>query len=74
MVKKSPDEQWNRQNCILFHETIPLKLINTVFRCKGGSTLYRPKNHWQYVFQRSNHKLACCVHVACIAYDNEHIC
>jgi hypothetical protein len=25
MVRKSPDKQWNRQNSILFHETIPLK-------------------------------------------------
>jgi hypothetical protein len=24
MVRKSPDKQWNRQNSILFHETIPL--------------------------------------------------
>jgi hypothetical protein len=27
MVLKSPDKQWNRQNSILFHETIPLNLI-----------------------------------------------
>jgi hypothetical protein len=26
MVRKSPDKQWNRQNSILFHETIPLSL------------------------------------------------
>jgi hypothetical protein len=25
MVRKSPDKQWNHQNSILFHETIPLK-------------------------------------------------
>jgi hypothetical protein len=25
MVRKLPDKQWNRQNSILFHETIPLK-------------------------------------------------
>jgi hypothetical protein len=25
MVRKFPDKQWNRQNSILFHETIPLK-------------------------------------------------
>jgi hypothetical protein len=24
MVRKFPDKQWNRQNTILFHETIPL--------------------------------------------------
>jgi hypothetical protein len=27
MVRKSPDKQWNRQNSILFHETIPLKKV-----------------------------------------------
>jgi hypothetical protein len=24
MIRKSPDKQWNRQNSILFHKTIPL--------------------------------------------------
>jgi hypothetical protein len=27
MVRKSPDKQWNRQNSILFHETIPLNKL-----------------------------------------------
>jgi hypothetical protein len=34
MVRKSPDKQWNRQNSILFHEAIPLRmkvLQNTVY-------------------------------------------
>jgi hypothetical protein len=25
MIRKSPDKQWNRQNSILFHETIRLR-------------------------------------------------
>jgi hypothetical protein len=24
MIRKSPDKQWNCQNSVLFHETIPL--------------------------------------------------
>jgi hypothetical protein len=32
MVRKSPNKQWNRQNYILFHETIPLS--DTVAKIK----------------------------------------
>jgi hypothetical protein len=34
MVRKSPDKQWNRQNSILFNETISLKIIKN--RRDGG--------------------------------------
>jgi hypothetical protein len=27
MARKSPDKQWNRQNSILFHETIPAQML-----------------------------------------------
>jgi hypothetical protein len=33
MVRKSPDKQWNRQNSILFHETIPLKCLKNLIQC-----------------------------------------
>jgi hypothetical protein len=37
MVRKSPDKQWNRQNFILFHETLPLNVDN----CNNSMQLYR---------------------------------
>jgi hypothetical protein len=44
MVRKSPDKQWNRQNYILFHETIPLNK-----RCHGFSSRFRESiwEKWQ---------------------------
>jgi hypothetical protein len=46
MVRKSPDKQWNRQNSILYHETIPLSpdlytnALKAFVGCAGA--LYAP--------------------------------
>jgi hypothetical protein len=38
MVRKSPDKQWNLQNSILFHETIPLTCIMSERPCSENNT------------------------------------
>jgi hypothetical protein len=45
MVRKSPDKQWNRQNSILFHETIPLMyaIAHTVLQPHSANT-------WSFAF------------------------
>jgi hypothetical protein len=45
MIRKSSVIQWNRQNAILFHETIPLKLV-PLFISEGGEVANSVNIDW----------------------------